>query len=481
MSVGYTKTYKFDPSFELEERKNKSLYINFEDVNWFRTNDTGKEIILKCDGTKNLGQVINEIAVEKNFSADTLKILFDEYIGNLIESGVIYNVHTRDSYAERATHCQNRMVDFISDLWIHVTSECNLSCPFCYSLSGKNNVKKLEFKKITDFLAKIEEEKRNSIIISGGEPFLYDELVDFVRKIKELNYKSILVITNGTVGEEKYADVIPYVDGIQVSVDGTCEEVHDISRGKGSYSKMLKNLTLLKKLNVKKLIVSFTPTINNILDLPNLPKFAYDNGVDAIHITRLMPVGRGKEIKEALTIDSEDYDKSFVKFIKNFNKIQEIIVIKNEKKNEQRNLISLTFAGDQTYKVAYRQRKITCGAGLGSMSIYYDGNIYPCASLQNTKFSFGTIDDSVERVILEAQKFMKDVSVDTLPECKDCKFKYMCGGGCRACAYAFSGNEDIYAKDPMCERYKKEMLEIMWQLKRPVAYNADVSENPIGS
>ena len=77
MSVGYTKTYKFDPSFELEERKNKSLYINFEDVNWFRTNDTGKEIILKCDGTKNLGQVINEIAVEKNFSADTLKILFD--------------------------------------------------------------------------------------------------------------------------------------------------------------------------------------------------------------------------------------------------------------------------------------------------------------------------------------------------------------------------------------------------------------------
>ena len=243
---------------------------------------------------------------------------------------------------------------------------------------------------------------------------------------------------------------------------------------------MLKNLSLLKKLNLKNLVISFTPTEENIDDLPNLPRFAYENNIDAIHITRLMPVGRGKDMKKPLEINSEIYSTNFRKFVDNFNKIIEVIKIDNELNISKRNLISLTFSGDQTYKVAYRQRKMTCGAGLGSMSINFDGKIYPCASLQNTKFSFGTIDDEVSKVIRNAQDFMKEVSVERLPGCKDCKLKYMCGGGCRACAYAFSGNEDIYASDPMCERYKKEMIELIWILDRPVVNKADISENPVG-
>lgn len=479
MNVDYTKVYKFDEEFEMLQREDKYLYINYEDVNWFRTNDTGKAIIDKCDGQRTMEQVLTEIAAEKGFGVEALKTIFENYIDSMIQSCIVYDVNDEDAIPIKPEDRQHMISDQIGDLWIHVSGKCNLKCPFCYSLSGENNKNVLDCDKLIHFLSDIEEEKGNSIIISGGEPFLYDDLEKLVKKLKEMKFRSILIITNGTAGEEKYEKVIPYVDGIQVSVDGTTADIHDISRGEGSYDKMVKNLALLKKLNVPKLIISFTPTSKNIDDLPNIPKFVYDHNIDAIHVTRLMPVGRGKNMNDELTVDSKRYTDNFKEFVDNFNKIENIISIDRELYNNDRSLISLTFAGDQTYKVAYRQRKITCGAGLGSMSIYFNGKIYPCASLQNTAYEFGTIDDPIEKVIEKAREFMLDVSVERLPKCKECKFKYMCGGGCRACAYACSENKDIYAEDPMCERYQREMLELLWRLERKETGVKDWKENPL--
>lgn len=464
MSVDYTKIYKFDDSFELIQRDQKYLYVNYEEVNWFRTNETGKTIIDKIDGIKSLDEILNEYANEVSFDPNDIKASFNDYIENMINSQLIYDID-REAEVIEQKKSEEGVPDTISDLWIHVSGKCNLSCPFCYSLSGENNSNTLEYDKIIKFVSGIPEEKRNNIVISGGEPFLYDDLERLVKTLNEMKFKSILIITNGTVGQEKYENVIPYVTGIQVSVDGTSAEIHDISRGKGSFDKMIKNLELLSKMNVPRLIISFTPTMNNIRNLPDIPKFAYEHNVDAIHVTRLMPVGRGEKMDDELSIESELYTENLKQFLDNFNKIEEIIEIDRELYKNDRSLISLSFAGDQTYKVAYKQRKWNCGAGLGSLSIYFNGKIYPCASLQNTPFVLGTIDTSVDEVIKNAQQFMKDYSVNTLPKCKECKFKYMCGGGCRACAYSCH-NKDIYSEDPMCERYQKEMIELLWTIKR---------------
>lgn len=482
MSVDYTKICKIDERFEKLQREDKFLFINYNEVNWFRTNETGCEIIEKCDGTKTLEQILEEMAESKNFDVDTLKVIFAPYIENMLKSDIVYDINDAEAVAavEQASEVVEPFVgDEISDLWIHVAGKCNLSCPFCYSLSGDNNKLQLDCNKVIAFLTRIPEEKRNSIVISGGEPFLYKDLPKLVKQLREMKYKSILVITNGTVGEELYEEVVPYVDAVQVSVDGTIPAIHNLSRGEGSFDKMVKNLERIRRFDASKLIISFTPTSNNIDDLPNLPKFAYDHYIDAIHITRLMPVGRGKKMSDNLTMESNRYSDNFKKFVDNFNNIERIIAIDSELNEGGRGLISLTFAGDQTYKVAYRQKKITCGAGLGSMSIYFDGKIYPCASLQNTEFVLGTIDDPVEQVIEKAREFMFDVSVDNLKECKKCKFKYMCGGGCRACSYACSENKDIYATDPMCERYKKEMIEIIWQLETVSTNRDNWKESPI--
>ena len=77
------------------------------------------------------------------------------------------------------------------------TIDCNFRCPFCYN---KNLVfgesKTINQEEILSFL-----EKRKGllegVVISGGEPFLQKDLVDFIKKVKNIGYL-IKIDTNGS-------------------------------------------------------------------------------------------------------------------------------------------------------------------------------------------------------------------------------------------------------------------------------------------
>lgn len=42
--------------------------------------------------------------------------------------------------------------------------------------------------------------------------------------------------------------------------------------------------------------------------------------------------------------------------------------------------------------------------------------------------------------------------VDDISGCRQCTYKYLCGGGCRARAHLINGN--IMKKDPFCKMFK---------------------------
>jgi pyruvate formate lyase activating enzyme len=81
------------------------------------------------------------------------------------------------------------------------TSGCNFRCPFCYnpelvfsppSLSGKENGMEEDFFK---FL-KSRKGKLDGVCITGGEPTLQPDLVEFMKKVKEMGF-SVKLDTNG--------------------------------------------------------------------------------------------------------------------------------------------------------------------------------------------------------------------------------------------------------------------------------------------
>jgi pyruvate formate lyase activating enzyme len=76
------------------------------------------------------------------------------------------------------------------------TIGCNFRCPFCYNKHLVfNEVKKIEDNYILEFLKK-RKDKLEAISISGGEPLIYDDIFNFIKKVKKLGYL-IKIDTNG--------------------------------------------------------------------------------------------------------------------------------------------------------------------------------------------------------------------------------------------------------------------------------------------
>jgi len=94
------------------------------------------------------------------------------------------------------------------------TSGCNFSCPFCYNKElVLGDAPAIPEDEVLSFLKK-RKGKLEAVVISGGEPLLQDNLIDFLRKIKDLGYL-VKVDTNGSFPENLQelleAGVVDYV------------------------------------------------------------------------------------------------------------------------------------------------------------------------------------------------------------------------------------------------------------------------------
>lgn len=128
---------------------------------------------------------------------------------------------------------------------IDITAKCNLRCRHCYFFSYDHEDKK----ELTDeeWLSRIEAMQKGphpfySCTWVGGEPLLRRDLVEKGRRF----FKANRVVTNGTLPLPDWPDV-----EFHVSVDGT-ESLHDEVRGKGTYAKVISNLSdpVISRLNV---------------------------------------------------------------------------------------------------------------------------------------------------------------------------------------------------------------------------------------
>ncbi len=97
---------------------------------------------------------------------------------------------------------------------------CNFRCPFCYNVDLVINPECLPAILEKKIFLSISERNPfiDGICLSGGEPTIYDDLIEFLNRIKSYNLK-IKLDTNGS-HPEKLADIIDYqlVDYIAMDI-----------------------------------------------------------------------------------------------------------------------------------------------------------------------------------------------------------------------------------------------------------------------
>ena len=78
-------------------------------------------------------------------------------------------------------------------------------------------------------------------MISGGEPFLYQDLKEVLRYAKEeASFERIVIGTNGSLcSKEALINISQYVDGLVIAIDGFNLKNQTHLRDKGSFQKSI--------------------------------------------------------------------------------------------------------------------------------------------------------------------------------------------------------------------------------------------------
>lgn len=163
---------------------------------------------------------------------------------------------------------------------IAVTLNCNSRCIMCNIWQNriKNELDPSYYLKLPSTLTDIN--------ITGGEPFLRKDIVEIVRNMKKAAPKARLILnTNGFMPHKIKTDMkkIIAIDpkfAFRVSIDGIGKAHDDIRGIPGGYKKCIETLTIVKKLGVKDIGISFTLIKQNVEELPKVQQFCKQRGYE---------------------------------------------------------------------------------------------------------------------------------------------------------------------------------------------------------
>ncbi len=80
--------------------------------------------------------------------------------------------------------------------WISITGLCNNNCMFCLDSDRPDKFHR-DPEQIKKEIKEAKDQGNTKLIISGGDPTIHPNIIDFVKYAKKLGYNKIQVITNG--------------------------------------------------------------------------------------------------------------------------------------------------------------------------------------------------------------------------------------------------------------------------------------------
>ena len=307
-------------------------------------------------------------------------------------------------------------------LYLLVNEKCNLKCGFC--IRGKGIQEQLDIKKFKDVL-EINDFSKYTIMISGGEPSLFDELPQLI-DICYGKFKKICINTNGVNSAWLYRLNIMDIH-VQISIDGS-SAYHEKMRGvPGIYSKIQE---IISKLNLLNISYNISTTIgkNNVDNVGELVREIkkYEN-MKYWKISPLLPFGCAKE-EDSISIDEwnniVDYVLDNAEVVVKIKKLFEFSILDKFIENGRIKDIAIVS---------------NCGDVKSKLYVYPDLTVYPCTCL--TDFALGNLTENSLMEILNSELAKKFINykVNDDSSCASCKYLKYCNGGCIGMSYNHFG------------------------------------------
>jgi len=150
------------------------------------------------------------------------------------DTQTLYPVPTGYEYGLGPTHLQHSCI-FLLD----ITTQCNLSCPACFTSSSPSAAHFLPLHEIVhavDVALEREGGALDVVMISGGEPTVHPQIVDAIEALAAKPITRILLNTNGTriASDDAFVALLSRLRGrveIYLQYDGQGAGIHEALRG----------------------------------------------------------------------------------------------------------------------------------------------------------------------------------------------------------------------------------------------------------
>lgn len=191
------------------------------------------------------------------------------------------------------------------DVEWEITNACNLRCRHCYVAAGEKLDNELNTKEALQLVEDLDRIGVTDITISGGEPFLRNDLWQVIGEIKSRKIP-LMLYTNATIlNKEKIKRLARHnVKSISVSLNGACAETHDFIQSASTFKKVSAAIKALNDHGIR-VQVLFTLMKVNVNEFDALIEIAKELNIESICIYPFYHQGRGRKNLDHLVLNAD--------------------------------------------------------------------------------------------------------------------------------------------------------------------------------
>lgn len=310
---------------------------------------------------------------------------------------------------------------------IEFNRSCNFRCLYCYASDNSHDRDELRKEEFFDLINQAKDLGARKMIILGGEPMLYPDIMEMIRYIRD-KHMEVELFTNGTnITREKAQEL--YDAGVRVvlKMNTFDEKLQDTLSGrKGAYAQIHGALRNLKEAGYPSedhpMGVSTIICQQNIEELPRMWEWLRDQNI-LPYFEMITPQGGAKE-HNMLEVDSRRVEEFFRRISK----------IDRTKYGHHWDPKPPLVGGE-------------CLRHQFSCAVNSEGYVQPCVGVT---IPIGNVRKQKLKDILRDSEVVQDLkNYRTMIKgpCGDCDKLESCYG-CRGAAYQLTG--DYLASDPLC-------------------------------
>lgn len=424
-------------------------------------NESSEKIVRECDGSNSTKDITLKLSkIYDKTPLDVIQSRTEFLLNTLEKQRVIEFLYEPFKGKTRRIQPKQPHGEYpLRELFVECTNACNLKCKHCY-LGNINKNSELPLEKIKDMLDQFSDIGGESVTLSGGEPFLRQDILEIIdyassRPLFISIFSNGILITDEIVKKLKQYNI----KEVQISLDGAKPETHDAYRGmKGAHKATLRAIDALRREGIKVGVATIVNRIN-IDELTGI--------VDICKNWETIPKFSHQERKGRAVTNGKDYQLTYYEHFQGILKARRYI---SEKTNQK------PFNIKVPEKLNLNSRR--CSAGINSLTVLSNGDVYPCMDLNTPQAKLGNIcEQSINEMWDSKNEFLNMLRCSTLKDlkfCRDCRHLIYCDGGCPAAAYDVWG--DYNMPDPKnCAYFTMASEDLKIETKNDNEYFNEIS------